>query len=93
MPLLVPSWLGFTMTGKRSGRSFSRPAGSITPEVLRAADAASAVTRKKNAGGTGPESIDAQIAHLQACAQAASSAGAGIPRLGTLLSDLKEARL
>jgi argininosuccinate lyase len=65
----------------------------FTPEVLRAADAASAVTRKKNAGGTGPESIDAQIAHLQACAQAASSAGAGIPRLGTLLSDLKEARL
>ena len=25
MPLLVPSWLGFTMTGYRSGRSFSRP--------------------------------------------------------------------
>jgi len=65
----------------------------FTPDVLRAADAASSVRRKKNAGGTGPESIDAQIAHLQASAQAASSAGAAIPRLGTLLSDLKEARL
>ena len=65
----------------------------FTPEVLRAADAASSVSRKKNAGGTGPESIDAQIAWLSTAAQTAASAAAGIPRLGTLLSDLKEATL
>ena len=65
----------------------------FTPEVLRAADAASSVSRKKNAGGTGPESIDAQIDFLNAMAREAASASAGTPRLDTLLSDLKEAAL
>jgi argininosuccinate lyase len=65
----------------------------FTPEVLRAADAASSVSRKKNAGGTGPESIDAQIDFLNAMAREAASASAGTPRLETLLSDLKEAAL
>lgn len=65
----------------------------FNPEILRAADAASSVARKRNAGGTGPESIDAQIAHLLASAQGAASASSGIPRLDTLLSDLKQAAL
>jgi len=65
----------------------------FTPEVLRAADAASSVSRKKNAGGTGPESIDAQIAELSAAAQQAAASAAAVPRLGALLSELKEAAL
>jgi argininosuccinate lyase len=65
----------------------------FTPEVLRAADAASSVSRKKNAGGTGPESIDAQIAELSAAAQQAAAFAAAVPRLGALLSELKEAAL
>jgi argininosuccinate lyase len=65
----------------------------FTPEILRAADAASSVTRKKNVGGTGPESIDAQIADLNRSAQAAASASSAVPRLDALLAELKEAAL
>ena len=65
----------------------------FTPEVLRAADAASSVSRKKNAGGTGPESIDAQVAALTAAAETVAGVAAGIPRLAALLADLKEATL
>jgi argininosuccinate lyase len=65
----------------------------FTAEVLRAADAASSVARKKNAGGTGPESIDAQIDFLNSAAREAASASSGTPRLDTLLSELKEAAL
>jgi argininosuccinate lyase len=65
----------------------------FTPEILRAADAASSVSRKKNAGGTGPESIEAQIERLRTWAQVAASASSGTPRLDALLADLKEAAL
>jgi argininosuccinate lyase len=65
----------------------------FTEEVLRAADAAASVAGKKNAGGTGPASIDAQIAQLHACMEAAASAGAATPRLDALLAELKEAAL
>jgi argininosuccinate lyase len=65
----------------------------FTPDVLRAADAASSVTRKKNAGGTGPESIDAQVELLRTSAKVASSASSTTPRLASVLADLKEAAL
>jgi len=65
----------------------------FTAEVLRAADAAASVARKRNAGGTGPASIDAQIAQLQVAAQGAASASAATPRLDALLAELKEAAL
>ena len=65
----------------------------FTAEVLRAADAASAVARKKNAGGTGPVSIEAQIASLRRIAQGAASAGQAIPRLMQLRAELEEASL
>jgi argininosuccinate lyase len=65
----------------------------FTAEVLRAADAASAVARKKNAGGTGPVSIEAQIASLRRSAQAAAATGEAIPRLAQLSTELKEASL
>jgi argininosuccinate lyase len=65
----------------------------FTAEMLRAADAAASVARKRNAGGTGPASIDAQIAQLQAAAQGAAAASAATPRLDALLTELKEAAL
>ena len=54
-------------------------------QVLRAADAAAAVARKRNQGGPGPESIDAQIAALRESARAPA-----IPRLAQLFDELKE---
>ncbi len=65
----------------------------FTAEILRAADAAASVARKRNAGGTGPVSIDAQIAQLQAAAENAASVSAATPRLDALLAELKEAAL
>ena len=65
----------------------------FTPEVLRAADAAASVARKKNAGGTGRASLDAQIASLRASAKAAASASSAVPRLDRLLAELKESGL
>jgi len=57
-------------------------------QVLKAADAAAAVQRKRNQGGTGPESIDAQISALRSLAHAPA-----IPRLSQLFDELKEAHL
>jgi argininosuccinate lyase len=65
----------------------------FTPEVLRAADASASVSRKRNAGGTGPASIEAQISFVRSSAGAARSAAAAVPRLGSLLAELKEAAL
>ena len=65
----------------------------FTAEVLKAADAAASVARKKNAGGTGRESIDAQISSLRLAARSAASAGQAVPRLEQLLPELKEASL
>ena len=53
----------------------------------------SCVARKKNAGGTGPVSIEAQIASLRRIAQGAASAGQAIPRLMQLRAELEEASL
>ena len=65
----------------------------FTPEILAAANAVESVARKKNAGGTGPESIDAQIRFLRERAHQAASLAAHVPRLGALLEELKEAAL
>ncbi|MGZ6143320.1 MAG: hypothetical protein ACXWLM_08275, partial [Myxococcales bacterium] len=65
----------------------------FTAEVLGAADAVASVSRKRNAGGTGPESIDAQIRFLRERAHHAESLAAHTPRLARLLEDLKEAAL
>jgi argininosuccinate lyase len=65
----------------------------FTSEILGAADAAAAVAGKKNAGGTGAASIDAQIAALHAAAAETRSRAERIPRLDRLLAELKEAPL
>ena len=57
-------------------------------QVLKAADAAAAVARKRNAGGPGPDSIEAQIVALRSQAKAQN-----IPRLAEIFEDLKEAQL
>jgi argininosuccinate lyase len=58
-------------------------------QVLRAADASAAVARKRNDGGTGPQSIDRQIAALKA----RSTVPMKLPRLAELFEELKEAAL
>ncbi len=64
----------------------------FTAEILRSADAAAAVARKRNAGGPGTESMAAQIAALRASAAAVRDAARRIPRLDQLLAELtKEA--
>src|SRR5207253_2704041 len=65
----------------------------FTAEVLRAADAAAAVARKHNDGGTGAAAIDRQIAALLASAQGVRAQVARVPRLEQLLAALKEAEL
>jgi argininosuccinate lyase len=65
----------------------------FTAEALRAADASASISRKRNAGGTGPASIEAQISFVRSSAGAAQSAAAAVPRLSALLAELKEAPL
>jgi argininosuccinate lyase len=65
----------------------------FTAEVLAAADAAASVSRKRNAGGTGPASIEQQIQGVTKAAEGARAAAAAVPRLARLLEELKEAHL
>jgi argininosuccinate lyase len=65
----------------------------FTPEVLRVADASASVARKRNAGGTGTASMEAQISFVRSSAGAARSAAVALPRLANLLAELKEAPL
>jgi argininosuccinate lyase len=65
----------------------------FTAEVLAAADAAASVARKRNAGGTGPSSIERQIQGLIKDAADCSAAAASVPRLDQLLAGLTEAPL
>ena len=65
----------------------------FTADVLRAADAAASVSRKKSAGGTGPAAIEAQISFVRSSAGAAQAAAAAVPRLSALLAAMKEAEL
>ena len=61
--------------------------------VLLACDPRQSVARKRNAGGTGPESVEAQIAWLAAKAEAARAAAAAVPRLEGLFEGLKAVAL
>ena len=65
----------------------------FTADVLRAAQAAAAVARKRNAGGPGAASIDAQIAALRSRAASAREKSREVPRLDALFATLKEAAL
>jgi argininosuccinate lyase len=65
----------------------------FTTEVLRASDAAAAVTRKRNAGGPGPASIEKQIASLRGSAASAREQARRIPRIEALFATLKESPL
>ena len=62
----------------------------FSAEILRAADAAASVARKRNEGGTGPASVERQIAALQKAALAAQARAAAVPRLDDLLQALRE---
>jgi argininosuccinate lyase len=62
-------------------------------EVLKSADPRRAVERKANAGGTGPASVEKQIAELKSHAARARAAANAIPRLDTLFDSLQEAAL
>ena len=61
--------------------------------VLLACDPRQSVARKRNAGGTGPESVEAQIAWLAGRAEAAKAAAAAVPRLEALFEGLRDAAL
>lgn len=60
-------------------------------EVLRACDPRASVKRKRNAGGTGPEQVWAQIEALAAVVARAKEVR--VPRLAQLFEELKETSL
>ena len=65
----------------------------FTPAVLRACDPAQSVARKRNAGGTGPESVAAQITWLEKRAVEVAAQAAAVPRLADLYDGLLHADL
>jgi len=65
----------------------------FTAEILKSADAAAAVARKRNAGGPGAESISRQIAALREAAADIREDAERIPRLDAIFAELKEAPL
>lgn len=81
----------------RALQEAGRPLSSVTLEdarahhpefdetVLEAAQVRRSVERKANAGGTGPESVKAQLESLSAVAAGARSTAASVPSLATLL--------
>jgi len=62
-------------------------------EVLKSADPRRAVERKANAGGTGPASVEKQIAELKSHAARARAMADAVPRLAALFDSLQEAAL
>ena len=65
----------------------------FTSRVLLACDPAESVARKRNAGGTGPASVAAQIGWLEQRAQEVAAQAAAVPRLSALIADLRDAAL
>ena len=65
----------------------------IDAEVLRAADPRASIGRKRNAGGTGPGSVQAQIGWLEAEAAKAASEAKAVPRLDDLFAELSRTEL
>jgi argininosuccinate lyase len=70
-------------------------AQSIDPlfdaELLSVLDAAGAVARKRSAGGTSPEAVEAQLAALTEQVGTLAARAARVPRLDSLLRSLSEA--
>jgi argininosuccinate lyase len=65
----------------------------IDAEVLRALDPRTSIGRKRNAGGTGLDSVRAQISALEADAEGAATAAKAVPRLEDLFADLSKTEL
>jgi argininosuccinate lyase len=65
----------------------------LDAEVLRACDPRASVTRKRNAGGTGPESVEAQLLWLEQRIGAIRAQAAAVPRLAPLFAALRAAEL
>jgi argininosuccinate lyase len=63
----------------------------LTGEALQALSATDAVARKESAGGTGPRSVEHQLAALLTTAEQAEQAAAALPSLDGLLVRLREA--
>jgi len=72
------------------GQSIDPALDAATLSVL---DAAGAVARKQSAGSTGPESVAAQLAALEAQAKALAEESKSVPRLQVVYTQLKEAAL
>ena len=66
---------------------------SLDAEALRSLDAAGAVARKESQGGTGPVSVDRQLALLAQQSSTLAARAARVPRLDALFATLKEAPL
>ena len=62
-------------------------------EVLQSLDPRTSVARKRNAGGTGPASVQAQIVALEGHAARARERALQVPRLDKLFDELREASL
>jgi argininosuccinate lyase len=103
----VPFRTAYQLTGKlvRKCQEQGIPLARVTPQlarevdprfddaVLRAADPRASVARKRNAGGTGPDSVRAQIAALEEESALALQAARAAPRLQDLFARLREAPL
>jgi argininosuccinate lyase len=63
----------------------------LTGDALQALSASGAVSRKESAGGTGPRSVERQLAELLSTAQQAEQAATAIPSLDDLLARMREA--
>jgi argininosuccinate lyase len=64
---------------------------ALTGDSLEALSAAAAVDRKESPGGTGPRSVERQMAALLEAAEGATNAAAALPSLDDLLVRLREA--
>jgi hypothetical protein len=62
-------------------------------EVLRALDPRASIGRKRNAGGTGNDSVQAQVSALEADAGQAAAAAKAVPRLDDLFAELSNTEL
>jgi len=65
----------------------------LTADVLETLNALTSVGRKVSAGGTGPESVRAQLTQLRDAAEQAHTRAIAVPRLEALFQTLKEAPL
>jgi argininosuccinate lyase len=63
---------------------------SLAGDALEALSATASVGRKESPGGTGPRSVERQIASLTEAAEVASNAAAALPSLDDLLGRIRE---